>query len=86
MQEINQSELRRAWNQTLACRHVRPGAEVRRVHRGWPAGVQAAGAGLHPSSSRAPWRIVGSDRPHDQPTPYGDVRRQGQPVRASGLL
>lgn len=25
---------------------------------------------------------MGCDRPHHQPTPHGDVRRQGQPVRA----
>ena len=42
-------------------RYVRPGAEVRRLHRGWLTGVLAARDGLHPASGRAPRRLLGGD-------------------------
>ena len=54
-------------------RYVRPGAEVRRLHRGRLTGVLAARNGLHPPSGWAPRRLLGGDWPHHQPAAHGDV-------------
>lgn len=68
------------WEGSLLCRHVRPGAEVWGLHRGWAEGVQAACAGLYPAAGGAQRRLLGGHWSHHQPPSHGDVRRQGQQV------
>lgn len=68
------------WNETLLYRYVRPGVEVWSLHCGWTEGVQAAGAGLYPSTGRVERRLLGGHWSHHQPPSHGDVRRQGQQV------
>lgn len=71
---------------SISFRYVRPGVEVRSVHRGWTQRVLAAGAGVHPPAGWAEGGLLGGHRPNHQPATHGDVRWQGQPVSVLELL
>lgn len=68
------------WRSSTSPRHVRPGAEVRGLHRGQPARVPPARVGIHPTPRRATRGLLGGHRPHHQPVVHGAVRRPGEQV------
>lgn len=64
----------------LLFRHVRPGAKVRSLHRGWPPEVQTACPDLHPAPRGGPGRLLGGHGRLHQPAVHRDICGQRQQV------